>query len=49
MIAKTSNRQPDLLTRFVNWLSSSWPDREPPKTTSNGKDPISRFVNSITG
>jgi hypothetical protein len=56
MITKNTSRQPDLLTRFVNWLSDSWPDREPSSTKSSGseaksggKDPLSRFVNSISG
>jgi hypothetical protein len=49
MTSKPSSRQADLLTRFMNWLSSSWPDREPSKGKANGKDPISRFVNSISG
>jgi hypothetical protein len=49
MIAKTSPRHLDLFSRFMNWLSSSWPDREPTQSKSSGKDPLSRFVNSISG
>jgi hypothetical protein len=49
MSTRTSIHKADLFSRFVNWLSSSWPDRPAINKGRPGTDPLSRFVNSISG
>jgi hypothetical protein len=42
-------RQPDLFSRFVNWLNTTGADRPVISHPSGGKDFFSRLMNRISG
>lgn len=42
-----TNKQSDLFSRFVNWLSRSGQDRPPIQRIS--RDPLSRLMNRFSG
>jgi hypothetical protein len=49
MTSTTTPNKRDLLSRFVNWISSSGNDKAPVNRPNGSQDIVSRLMNRISG